>query len=251
MTNQWLLLDIGNVFLVDEPLMALYWAEIYRAAKASGSQLSLEDIMALREDAVLVEGSGTPHTSVGTHLLGSEAYLAVDECVKEKYCADYLRYSFVHADAGGVLSDLSNEYSLAIAANQPKDVFREAMEEVGLLDFFQMLGISGDMGISKPSLDFFEQILAEIGVSPDQATMVGDRIDNDIAPAQSLGLKTVHVRMTPQVQGYSPTEPMEMAYCASLERAPSRGIGPGNEQVSPDVIAEKLWDIPDGVRRIC
>ena len=204
----------------------------------------------MREEAVLEECSGIPHRLVGTRVLGDDAYNAVDQRVKEMYCADYFKYCFVHPNAIDTLSNLSGDYKLAIAANQPKGVFRQAMVEAGLLGFFQMNGISGDIGISKPSLAFFEYILAEIGVAPTDAIMVGDRIDNDIAPAQSLGMKTVHVRMTPQAQGYRPTDELGSVYLESLGRAPSRGSGAGNESVQPDVTVAEVQEIPNGVKEL-
>jgi HAD superfamily hydrolase (TIGR01549 family) len=248
--NQWILLDIGNVILIDEPLMALNWTEIYRATVASGKQLTFQELMVKREEAVLEQRIGAPHEFVGIELLGEEEYRNVNSRAKEIYLADYLKFCFVHRDAREVLSNLSENYRLAIAANQPKDVFRQAMTHAGLLQFFEMHGISEEMGVSKPSKAFFEYIVAEIGGVPTDTIMVGDRIDNDIAPAQALGMKTIWVKMTPEAQGYRPTDELEKLYVESLRNAQSRGVGKGNESIEPDVTVTEVQGIAGAINQI-
>ncbi len=51
------------------------------------------------------------------------------------------------------------QYRLAIAANQPRGVFRKAVDDAGLLDPFDVVGISEEMGLAKPDPAFFEAIL--------------------------------------------------------------------------------------------
>ena len=50
------------------------------------------------------------------------------------------------------------------------------------------------MGRSKPAPDLFLSALDTLGCAPEEACMVGDRIDNDIRPAKRLGMKTVRLR---------------------------------------------------------
>ena len=46
------------------------------------------------------------------------------------------------------------------------------------------------MHYSKPNPDYYREILARVGASPEHSLMVGDDPDKDIAPASQLGLKT-------------------------------------------------------------
>lgn len=46
----------------------------------------------------------------------------------------------------------------------------------------------------KPDLRLFETALQEAGCIASQAVMVGDRLDNDIYPAKSLGMGTIWVK---------------------------------------------------------
>ena len=48
--------------------------------------------------------------------------------------------------------------------------------------------------MAKPDRRIFEKALEMAGCTPEDAAMIGDRLDNDIYPAKMLGMKTVWVR---------------------------------------------------------
>ncbi|ADV46058.1 TIGR01458 family HAD-type hydrolase [Nitratifractor salsuginis] len=48
--------------------------------------------------------------------------------------------------------------------------------------------------VGKPSWEFFHQALKSMGVRPEEAIMVGDDIESDIAGAQAAGIRAVMVR---------------------------------------------------------
>lgn len=95
-----------------------------------------------------------------------------------------------------LLSSLSKQFSLGIIANQKSGLF-DRLDELGIGKYFQVLAGSGDLGIAKPEPEIFLKALELVGCVPSEAVMVGDRLDNDIIPAQALGMHTVWVR-----QGY-------------------------------------------------
>ncbi len=47
--------------------------------------------------------------------------------------------------------------------------------------------------IGKPSQSYFDQVLAELGLPPQQLVMVGDDIENDVGGAQRIGIRGVLV----------------------------------------------------------
>lgn len=57
-----------------------------------------------------------------------------------------------------------------------------------------ILGTSDTWGVEKPSTAFFERVVAEAEVPAENILYVGDRLDNDIAPAQEVGMKTAVIR---------------------------------------------------------
>lgn len=59
------------------------------------------------------------------------------------------------------------------------------------------LGTSDSWGVEKPSPTFFERLVGEAGVPADRILYLGDRLDNDIAPALEVGLQTALIRRGP------------------------------------------------------
>lgn len=59
------------------------------------------------------------------------------------------------------------------------------------------IATSDDWGVEKPSLDFFAKIVEVAPCSADEIVYVGDRIDNDIAPAKKAGMRTAYLQRGP------------------------------------------------------
>lgn len=79
-------------------------------------------------------------------------------------------------------------------AFDPPALMRELFAEIGLLDRLDAIALSAEVGKRKPHALIFESALAQAGVRPAEAVMVGDRLREDVAGAQSLGLATVQAR---------------------------------------------------------
>ncbi|MEU0513375.1 HAD family hydrolase [Amycolatopsis sp. NPDC006125] len=60
-----------------------------------------------------------------------------------------------------------------------------------------VIGTSDSWGVEKPSVDFFSRVIEEAGVPAASVLYVGDRLDNDVKPAQQLGIATALVRRGP------------------------------------------------------
>jgi putative hydrolase of the HAD superfamily len=79
---------------------------------------------------------------------------------------------------------------LGVVANQPA-AMAERLAREGIGDLFAHLGLSGVTGFRKPDPRAFTTVAEVLGAAPAECIMVGDRIDNDIAPAKSLGMATI------------------------------------------------------------
>ncbi|MBO3736703.1 HAD family hydrolase [Actinoplanes flavus] len=60
-----------------------------------------------------------------------------------------------------------------------------------------MIATSDDWGVSKPNIAFFDAVAASMPCKPEEAIYVGDRLDNDILPANTAGFKTALIRRGP------------------------------------------------------
>ncbi len=82
---------------------------------------------------------------------------------------------------------------LGLAANQPHATLA-VLDDHGIGQYFHHREVSGTHGFRKPDLRLFLRCCEDLGVAPEECIMVGDRIDNDIAPARVLGMRTVLFR---------------------------------------------------------
>jgi HAD superfamily hydrolase (TIGR01509 family) len=95
------------------------------------------------------------------------------------------------------LSQLRNAgFRLGVLANQPASA-RADLDRAGVSALCDGVWLSGDVGLSKPDPAFFRLGLAAWGLAPGRVVYVGDRPDNDVAPAKKLGLTTVRLRRGP------------------------------------------------------
>ncbi|MEU3064569.1 HAD family hydrolase [Streptomyces subrutilus] len=60
-----------------------------------------------------------------------------------------------------------------------------------------LVAVSGEWGVAKPSQEFFARVLTEAGTIPDETLYVGDHPANDVFPARAAGLRTAHLRRGP------------------------------------------------------
>lgn len=82
---------------------------------------------------------------------------------------------------------------LGLAANQPHATLA-VLDEHGIGQYVHHREVSGTHGFRKPDVRLFLRCCEDLGVAPEACIMVGDRIDNDIAPARTLGMRTVLFR---------------------------------------------------------
>lgn len=92
-----------------------------------------------------------------------------------------------------VLRRLHERYRLGVIANQPENA-RQRLLQFGVLQYFDHLTISGEIGYSKPSPTIFRETLRIIGTAAEKCVMAGDKLTNDIVPAKKLGFRTVWVK---------------------------------------------------------
>jgi HAD superfamily hydrolase (TIGR01509 family) len=87
---------------------------------------------------------------------------------------------------------------LGVLANQPASA-RADLDRAGITALCDGVWLSAAVGLSKPDPAFFRIALDAWALPPDRVAYVGDRPDNDVAPAQTLGLTTVRLRRGPHM----------------------------------------------------
>lgn len=93
-----------------------------------------------------------------------------------------------------VLKILSQRHSLAVIANQHRNVRKHLEKTWGLSKFFKFMILSEEVGFKKPDREIFLLALDRARADdPSDAWMIGDRLDTDVGPSHSVGMKAVRV----------------------------------------------------------
>ena len=186
--------DIGGV-MYDDTVYARSWMKALRESGAVFSDEAFErEYRAARADQ-----SGSFRRRLTRTFLGDDAPLAAVEARAAKYWA--YPPTAIYPDVIPCLEALVDRYRLGIIANQPSSV-RAAMDRDGLSPYFEVWGVSDDLGLQKPDPKLFSQVLYTAGVAPTRAVMLGDRLGYDVRPAKAAGMRTVWV-----LRGEAPDDP--------------------------------------------
>lgn len=102
----------------------------------------------------------------------------------------------------------AQDVRLALLTNGPSNAQRRKLERFNLAPLFDCIVIEEEFGAGKPDLGVFEHALAQLQVQPEEAWMVGDRLELDIAPAQQLGIRAIWLDHADEgLLTSSPTQP--------------------------------------------
>jgi HAD superfamily hydrolase (TIGR01549 family) len=101
----------------------------------------------------------------------------------------------LYPDVVAVIRQLKTAgYLVGVTGNQPRGAV-DQLEQLGLpVDF---VGSSAEWGVAKPDPAFFRRIAIELNLNFDEVLHVGDRIDNDVLPAQQMGMHAAFIRRGP------------------------------------------------------
>jgi putative hydrolase of the HAD superfamily len=108
-------------------------------------------------------------------------------------------------------------YKLGVITNtvtSREEHVRLAMRRIDIEKYFDVVVTSVDLGIGKPDETIFLSALRTLGVTPEEAVMVGNRVDTDILGGNRAGMKTILLKWNDR----HPTEPL------SAQEKPTRTI---------------------------
>jgi FMN phosphatase YigB (HAD superfamily) len=181
MTERWVVLDVGET-LIDETRVWSIWADMLGVPQLT-----------------FMAGFGATLARGGEHRDVFELFDAPDwparwpahEAIYGGFRADDL-----YPDAIPAMQALGDRgYRLAVIGNQPANR-TEQLRALGVPA--EVIAMSAEMGVAKPSSAFFERALELIGSpEPGSVAYVGDRVGNDVLPAAAAGMRAVWIRRGP------------------------------------------------------
>ena len=170
---KWLFFDIGST-LVDETKV---YDDIFQKIAVAGG-VSVEEVKT---------------RAIGFYKQNKRGHREVIRLLGVDYPEWSPLYEELYPDTMECLRILKKKYKLGIIANQIPGA-EKRLEEMGIRRYFDVIVSSAEEGVAKPDPRIFNIALIRAGCTPEQAVMIGDRIDNDIVPAKQMGMKTVWIR---------------------------------------------------------
>jgi FMN phosphatase YigB (HAD superfamily) len=165
--------------------------------------------------------------------------------------ADYMASHSLIPGMVEVVLRLADRFAIGVIANQLKEV-SDALDQVGLGAYIRVRAISEAVGIRKPDPKLYLWALDRAGCAANEAVMIGDRADNDIAPARAVGMWTILCRIPHESKAYRPRGEYETLYFESQGRESISRIPPAGPEETPDAVAdsvEGLMGAIDGIAR--
>lgn len=90
-----------------------------------------------------------------------------------------------------VLSQLQKNYRLILISNTDCFSLPRALEKFSLHKYFERSYLSFEQGILKTDPEFFEKIMEDLELTPEECLVIGDSIESDIKAAKNAGIKAI------------------------------------------------------------
>ena len=222
----WVFFDLGGTLLNDSGLVDAITRTYVEVLNARGYGVSLEEFVEVRDLMIVRQEHPLFRAAATTFTRDPAVTEAIWGEVKPRILGAEVDGQRAFREAPDVLVSVSRHAGLGVIANQYRTV-RDVLRRDGLDAFFRVLQISEEAGVSKPDPAIFKRALREAGCKPQEAVMVGDRIDFDMEPARALGFHTVRMKWG-VFRNQSPLRPAQR----------------------PDVEVGSLTDVPGALDRL-
>ncbi|MEX2081150.1 MAG: HAD family hydrolase [Dehalococcoidia bacterium] len=147
----------------------------------------------------------------GLHL-APDSIAAIEEALGR---ADISRFLRPEASANALATFRQAGLALVAVSNTTTSpaLLKAFLEEVGLLESFDALVFSIELGVRKPHERMYREALGRAGVAPKEALFVGDRVREDVVGPQSCG---IHAVLTHEFRQEDPGSAQPTAIVGSL-----------------------------------
>ena len=194
-TFPFIFFDLGQTLIDEWDYIAYFDQKFLEVLNGFGARIDQRNYCAIRNsiirDRKIGHGSVKELVIEVCKLLSPPGYEKVIASRLESQIKQGRRDLFkFYDDAKPTLQTLSKYYEMGIIANQSEDIL-ELLEKSGFDRFFKVKVISSSVKLKKPDSKIFELALREAGQNAEDCIMVGDRLDTDICPANTMGMTTI------------------------------------------------------------
>jgi epoxide hydrolase-like predicted phosphatase len=118
--------------------------------------------------------------------------LGLDERELAEFRQDYFSGDQLDREMVAFIEALRPRFKTALLSNASPRL-REVLDRLDVTDLFDVIVISGQVGVQKPDPAIYRLVLGQLGVSPYEAIFVDDFVQN-LETAEQLGMQVLHFR---------------------------------------------------------
>ncbi len=195
MAIKFVFFDVGDVLFDEDVPHLYYFHSLLLAMRRNGVDISWDEYHARVQSIIRSNPANAPVDAINFYVPDQELQKKIYSEGRFEY--DEMRrprpYGLLLDNIVPVLEDLHSTFKLGIIANQHPEIIG-ALGDYGIEKYFDVIAIDQIVGFSKPEPALFNWALEQAGCSAEEAIMVGDRPDVDVAPSKKLGFRTVRFR---------------------------------------------------------
>lgn len=155
---------------------------------------------------------------------------------------------YLNPEAESVLEDLTQTGKrIGLICNTgvtPGFALRRFLESEGVLEYFDFLAFSDEIGFRKPGIRIFHLVAQRLKIDPCNIAHVGDNLRIDVWGAKNAGFKAIHFASEEGRDKIAEADPTSLV-------ARSRNLGIlEKEQISPDKITTSFNMITDAIEQL-
>lgn len=166
-------IDVSKFLNSYHPINRKYW-ELYRENKVSKADLRYYR---------LSDTFKKLNYDINDNLINQ---LAID------YIEHLSDFNHLIPDTLIVLNSLKSNYRMHIITNGFKEVQKRKLEKSKLIQYFDSVTISEDVGVKKPHKLIFDHALTSANANVKNSIMIGDNFNADILGALGVGMKAIY-----------------------------------------------------------
>jgi putative hydrolase of the HAD superfamily len=187
--------DLGQTLVDERDFIAHFDQKFLELLNGFGARIDRRNYLAVRDsiirDRKIGHGSVKELIEEVCRILSPPGYeKAIASRLDPQVKSGRRRLFRFFDDAGFTLQALSKHCEIGLIANQSEDILH-VLEKSGLGMFFKVQTISSFVKLKKPDPRIFELAMKQAGRPARDCIMVGDRLDTDICPANTLGMITI------------------------------------------------------------
>jgi HAD superfamily hydrolase (TIGR01493 family) len=212
---KWLFFDVGETLVDESAAQQDRYGQISELLRSRGIERSIDDIREVFRQAHLAYAQ-------------KPMFWAVEALARNPTDRQLLKTAAIYrhelekpfAGATQVLRELASRFRLGVIANQSAGTLQRMCNH-GWGEWISLCISSTEENLWKPDPAIYQLALKRAECRPDQAVMIGDRLDNDIRPAKAIGMGTVRVLQGPAAEQV-----------------------PRDDAETPDVTVKSIADVP-------